>query len=115
MRTGELFGRPDRNVEGNLLRQKNNPKLFFLVSTVFVVVILRVARPNCSNQIRQAFLAIRLNRKVSALFLSIKDLIEAHLKDPGRPSPDNTQPRPPPNIKHRVFPEAVDSVPLTKA
>ena len=52
MRTGELFGRPDRNVEGNLLRQKNNPKLFFLVSTVFVVVILRVARPNCSNQIR---------------------------------------------------------------
>ncbi|KAL9952137.1 hypothetical protein ACROYT_G039347 [Oculina patagonica] len=43
------------------------------------------------------------------------DLIEAHLKDPGRPSPDKTQPRPPPNIKHRAFPEAVDSVPLTKA
>lgn len=43
------------------------------------------------------------------------DLIEAHLKDPGRPSPDKTQPRPPPNIRHRAFPEAVDSVPLTKA
>lgn len=45
----------------------------------------------------------------------MKDLIEAHLKDPGRPSPDKTQPRPPPNIKHRAFPEAVDTVPLTKA
>ncbi|CAH3187940.1 unnamed protein product, partial [Porites lobata] len=43
------------------------------------------------------------------------DLIEAHLEDPGRPSPDKTQPRPPPNIKHRAFPEAVDTVPLTKA
>lgn len=43
------------------------------------------------------------------------DLIEAHLKDPGRPSPDSTQPRPPPNIRHRAFPEAVDTVPLTQA
>lgn len=43
------------------------------------------------------------------------DLIEAHLKDPGRPSPDKTQPRPPPSNKHRVFPESVDLVPLTNA
>lgn len=37
------------------------------------------------------------------------------MKDPGRPSPDKTQPRSPLNIKHRFFPEAVDGVPLTKA
>ncbi|XP_015763600.1 PREDICTED: ral GTPase-activating protein subunit beta-like, partial [Acropora digitifera] len=43
------------------------------------------------------------------------DLIEAHLKDPGRPFPDKTQPRPPPSNKHRVFPESVDLVPPTNA